>query len=70
MQDVFFGVFDATEGLLHGIKHMIGKIFLPAILATNNWGALGQSKQDIKDRQNFMEKINRYLSFLEGKCCI
>nr|XP_021145140.1 dynein heavy chain 8, axonemal isoform X1 [Columba livia] len=65
-EDVFFGVFDATEGLLHGIKHMIGKIFLPAILATNNWGVLGQSKQDIKDRQNLMQNINRYLSFLEG----
>lgn len=70
MQDIFFGVLDATEGLLHGVRNMIEKIFLPAILATNNWGALSQTKQDTKDKQNFVETINRYLSFLEGKCHI
>jgi len=67
MQDVFFGVLDATEGLLRGVRNMIGKIILPAILATNSWGALSQTKQDTKDKQNFMETINRYLSFLDGK---
>ncbi|NXC67641.1 DYH8 protein, partial [Anhinga anhinga] len=65
-EDIFFGVVDATEGLLHGVRNMIEKIFLPAILATNNWGALSQTKQDTKDKQNFVETINRYLSFLEG----
>ncbi|KAK1192580.1 DYH8 protein, partial [Pygoscelis papua] len=65
-EDIFFGVLDATEGLLHGVRNMIEKIFLPAILATNNWGALSQTKQDTKDKQNFVEAINRYLSFLEG----
>ncbi|KAM6082368.1 dynein axonemal heavy chain 8 [Chlamydotis macqueenii] len=45
---------------------MIEKIFLPAILATNNWGALSQTEQDTKVKQNFMEKINKYLSFLEA----
>ncbi|XP_009878765.1 PREDICTED: dynein heavy chain 8, axonemal [Charadrius vociferus] len=65
-EDIFFGVLDATEGLLHGVRNMIEKIFLPAILATNNWGALSQTKQDTKDKQNFVETINRYLSFLEG----
>uniref|UniRef100_A0A663EUR1 Dynein axonemal heavy chain 8 n=1 Tax=Aquila chrysaetos chrysaetos TaxID=223781 RepID=A0A663EUR1_AQUCH len=65
-EDIFFGVLDATEGLLCGVRNMIEKIFLPAILATNNWGALSQTKQDTKDKQNFVETINRYLSFLEG----
>uniref|UniRef100_A0A8C3JBK3 Dynein axonemal heavy chain 8 n=1 Tax=Calidris pygmaea TaxID=425635 RepID=A0A8C3JBK3_9CHAR len=65
-EDIFFGVLDANEGLLHGVRNIIEKIFLPAILATSNWGALGQTKQDTKDKQNFMETINRYLSFLEG----
>ncbi|XP_010219892.1 PREDICTED: dynein heavy chain 8, axonemal [Tinamus guttatus] len=64
-EDIFFSVLDATEGLLCGIKNMIEKIFLPAILATNNWGALTQAKET-KDKQNFVETINRYLSFLEG----
>ncbi|XP_061847250.1 dynein axonemal heavy chain 8 isoform X2 [Colius striatus] len=65
-EDIFFGVLDGTEGLLCGVKNMIEKIFLPAILATNNWGALSQSKEDTKDKQNFVETINRFLSFLEG----
>ncbi|NXF53111.1 DYH8 protein, partial [Oceanites oceanicus] len=65
-EDIFFGVLDATEGLLRGVRNMIEKIFLPAILATNNWGVLSQTTQDTKDKQNFLEKINRYLSFLEG----
>ncbi|NXW53015.1 DYH8 protein, partial [Eurystomus gularis] len=65
-EDIFFGVLDATEGLLHGVKNMIGKIFLPAILATNNWGALSQTKQVTKYKQDFVETVNRYLSFLEG----
>ncbi|XP_074024884.1 dynein axonemal heavy chain 8 [Numenius arquata] len=65
-EDIFFGVLDANEGLLHGVRNMIEKIFLPAVLATSNWGALSQTKQDTKDKQNFMETINRYLSFLEG----
>uniref|UniRef100_A0A8C3GNK9 Dynein axonemal heavy chain 8 n=1 Tax=Cairina moschata TaxID=8855 RepID=A0A8C3GNK9_CAIMO len=65
-EDIFFCVLDATEGLLRGVRNMIEKIFLPAILATNNWGVLSQTKQDTKDKQNFVETINRYLSFLEG----
>ncbi|XP_064365601.1 dynein axonemal heavy chain 8 [Dromaius novaehollandiae] len=65
-EDIFFCVLDATEGLLCGIRNMIEKIFLPAILATNNWGALTQTQQEKKDKQNFVETINRYLSFLEG----
>uniref|UniRef100_A0A8C0EYH8 Dynein axonemal heavy chain 8 n=1 Tax=Bubo bubo TaxID=30461 RepID=A0A8C0EYH8_BUBBB len=65
-EDIFFGVLDATEGLLRGVRNIIEKIFLPAILATNNWGALSQTKQNTKDKQNFVETINRYVSFLEG----
>ncbi|NWI95792.1 DYH8 protein, partial [Pitta sordida] len=65
-EDIFFGVLDCTEGLLHGIRDLIEKAFLPAILTTSNWGALSQTKQDTKDKQNFVEIINRYLSFLEG----
>lgn len=67
MQDIFFGVLDATEGLLRGVTKMIGKIFLPAILATSSWGALSQDKQVTKDKKIFVEKINKYLSFLQGK---
>ncbi|RLW06918.1 hypothetical protein DV515_00004295, partial [Chloebia gouldiae] len=65
-EEISFGVLDATDGLLPGIKDVIEKVFLPAILATSNWGNLGQSKEDTKDKQSFVETIKKYISFLEG----
>ncbi|NWI40441.1 DYH8 protein, partial [Picathartes gymnocephalus] len=65
-EEISFGVLDASDGLLLGIKDVIEKVFLPAILATSNWGNLGQSKEDTKDKQNFVETINKYVSFLGG----
>ncbi|NXN78965.1 DYH8 protein, partial [Bombycilla garrulus] len=65
-QEVSFGVLDATDGLLHGVKEVIEKVFLPAVLETSNWGNLGQSKEDTKDKKNFVETIKKYISFLGG----
>uniref|UniRef100_H0WXE9 Dynein axonemal heavy chain 8 n=1 Tax=Otolemur garnettii TaxID=30611 RepID=H0WXE9_OTOGA len=65
-EDVLFTVLDASEGLLKGIRNMLASIFLPAILATNSWGALNQSKQGESEKYIFTETINRYLSFLDG----
>jgi dynein heavy chain len=65
---VLFTVLDASKGLLSGIGKMLASVFLPAILATSNWGALNQSKQGESERQIFTETISRYLSFLDGKC--
>ncbi|NWT51238.1 DYH8 protein, partial [Erythrocercus mccallii] len=65
-EEVSFGVLDASEGLLPGVKDVIEKVFLPAILETSNWGNLGQSKEDTKDKQNFVDTIKKYISFLGG----
>ncbi|NXT04789.1 DYH8 protein, partial [Prunella fulvescens] len=65
-EEISFGVLDATDGLLPGIKDMLEKVFLPAILETSNWGDLGPSKEDTKDKQNFVETIKKYVSFLGG----
>ena len=64
---MLFTVLDASEGLLVGIRNMLANIFLPAILATNSWGALNQSQQGESEKHIFIETINRYLSFLDGK---
>uniref|UniRef100_A0A8D2M6S3 AAA+ ATPase domain-containing protein n=1 Tax=Zonotrichia albicollis TaxID=44394 RepID=A0A8D2M6S3_ZONAL len=64
LQEVSFGVLDATDGLLPGIKDLLEKVFLPAILETSNWGDLGQSKEDTKDKQKFVETIKKYISFI------
>ncbi|NXQ74857.1 DYH8 protein, partial [Quiscalus mexicanus] len=65
-EEISFGVLDATDGLLPGIKDLLEKVFLPAILETSNWGDLGQSKEDTKDKQKFVETIKKYISFLGG----
>ncbi|KAM9382937.1 dynein axonemal heavy chain 8 [Phaethornis superciliosus] len=65
-EEALFGVLDATEGLLRGIRNIIEKMLLPAILASNKWDALSQIKQDKEVKQKFVETINRYFSFLEG----
>ncbi|XP_061254051.1 dynein axonemal heavy chain 8 [Bos javanicus] len=65
-EEVLFTVLDASEGLLVGIRNMLANIFLPAILATNSWGALNQSQQGESEKHIFIETINRYLSFLDG----
>lgn len=64
---MLFTVLDASKGLLNGIRDMLANIFLPAVLATNNWGALNQSTQGESEKHIFTETINRYLSFLDGK---
>eukprot|EP00069_Balaena_mysticetus_P008012 bmy_19525T0 len=64
--EVLFTFLDVSEGLLAGIRNMLANIFLPAILATNNWGALNQSQQGESEKHIFTETINRYLSFLDG----
>ncbi|XP_004624242.1 dynein heavy chain 8, axonemal [Octodon degus] len=65
-EEVLFTVLDASEAFLNGIRNMLSSVFLPGILATNNWGALNQSKQGESEKHIFTETINRYLSFLDG----
>ncbi|XP_004619390.1 dynein axonemal heavy chain 8 [Sorex araneus] len=65
-EEVLFTVLDASKGFLVGIKDMLSNVFLQAILATNNWGALNQSKQGESEKLIFIDTINRYLSFLDG----
>ncbi|NXR71486.1 DYH8 protein, partial [Pycnonotus jocosus] len=65
-EEISFGVLDASDGLLPGVKDVIEKVFLPAVLETSNWGSLGQSKEDTKDKKKFVDTIKKYISFLGG----
>jgi dynein heavy chain len=58
---------DAAEGLLKGTRNLLSKIMMPAVCATENWGALNQSKHGEKDKQNFKDTITRYIHFLDGE---
>ncbi|XP_046878072.1 dynein axonemal heavy chain 8-like [Hypomesus transpacificus] len=65
-EEVFFSMLDATDGLLKGTMNLYSKILLPAVNATENWGALNQSKHGEKVKDNFKDTITRYVSFLDG----
>lgn len=66
-KDIYFSVLEGSEGLLLGIKNILANLFLPSVLATNNWGALNQTKQGEFEKQAFTETLNRYMAFLDGK---
>uniref|UniRef100_G1KWX1 Dynein heavy chain tail domain-containing protein n=1 Tax=Anolis carolinensis TaxID=28377 RepID=G1KWX1_ANOCA len=65
-EDIYFSLLDGSEGLLPGIKNVISTVFLPAVRATSNWGALNQTKQGDIEKQSFNETLNRFLAFLDG----
>lgn len=58
---------DARDGLLKGTRNLLSKVLMPAVSATDNWGALSASKHGEKDKQNFKDTISRYVSFLDGE---
>ncbi|CDQ74165.1 unnamed protein product [Oncorhynchus mykiss] len=70
-EEIYFSMLDAAEGLLKGTRNLLSKIMMPAVCATENWGALNQSKHGEKDKQNFKDTITRYIHFLDGmQACI
>ncbi|XP_054882887.1 dynein axonemal heavy chain 8-like [Poeciliopsis prolifica] len=60
-----FSVFDATEGLLKGLKNAYG-FLLPILEAQDNWGALDQSKHGEKTKKIFLENFKHFLGTLDG----
>ncbi|XP_063079703.1 dynein axonemal heavy chain 8-like isoform X2 [Engraulis encrasicolus] len=65
-EEIYFSMLDARNGLLKGTRNLLSKILVPAVGATENWGALNESKHGDKDKQNFKDTISRYVSFLDG----
>ncbi|XP_055492373.1 dynein axonemal heavy chain 8-like [Leucoraja erinacea] len=65
-EEVQFGVFDCSDGILTGATNMLENIFFPAICASENWGSLSQSNNGDRGKKTFKEIIRRYLTFLKG----
>ncbi|XP_055492119.1 LOW QUALITY PROTEIN: dynein axonemal heavy chain 8-like [Leucoraja erinacea] len=65
-EETFFGVLDCTDGILNGTVTMIENIFLPAISASRNWGALNQYIHGEREKKAFKDTINSYVTFLKG----
>ncbi|XP_069055280.1 dynein axonemal heavy chain 8 isoform X2 [Lepisosteus oculatus] len=65
-EEIFFSTLEATEGLMKGTRNMLSQVFLPAVIATDNWGALSQSKHGEKEKEHFKQAIQHYIAFLNG----
>ncbi|XP_069464857.1 dynein axonemal heavy chain 8 [Ambystoma mexicanum] len=65
-EEICFCVLDASDGVLNGVKSMLSKLFVPAVLATDSWGVLSQSKHGDSDKQSFKDTISRFIAFLDG----
>ncbi|XP_067841427.1 dynein axonemal heavy chain 8-like [Heptranchias perlo] len=65
-EEASFCVLDATDGILNGAAIMLENIFLPAISASENWGALNQSIHGEREKKTFRDTICRYITFLNG----
>lgn len=57
---------DARDGLLKGIRNAFNFV-LPALDATQNWGALDKSRHGEKIKKDFKYTIKRCLNSLDGK---
>lgn len=66
LQEIFFSMVDARDGLLKGIKNAFSFV-LPALDATQNWGVLDKSRHGAKFKKNFKYTIKLCLSSLDGK---
>ncbi|XP_059501105.1 dynein axonemal heavy chain 8-like [Stegostoma tigrinum] len=65
-EEASFCVMDCSDGVLSGAATMLENIFLPAISASGNWGALNQYVHGERDKKAFKDIIRRYITFLNG----
>ncbi|XP_072136268.1 dynein axonemal heavy chain 8-like [Mobula birostris] len=65
-EETFFSILDGTDGILTGAVNILENIFLPAISACGNWGALNQSIHGEREKKAFKDTINGYITFLNG----
>ncbi|XP_067841426.1 dynein axonemal heavy chain 8-like [Heptranchias perlo] len=65
-EEASFCILDGTDGILTGAAIMLENIFLPAISASTNWGALNQSIHGEREKKAFKDTIRRYITFLNG----
>ncbi|XP_047444882.1 dynein axonemal heavy chain 8-like [Mugil cephalus] len=63
-QEIYFSMVDSRDGLLKGIKNVYS-FLLPAVDATQNWGALDKSRYGEKIKKNFKYTMKHCLSSLD-----
>ncbi|CAL8304972.1 unnamed protein product [Merluccius merluccius] len=63
--EIFFSMFDCTEGILPGIRDLYSKILIPSMNAKEDWGVLSQSKHREGVIEDFKDTLSRYVNFLD-----
>ncbi|XP_068088806.1 dynein axonemal heavy chain 8 [Hyperolius riggenbachi] len=63
-EEIHFSVLDATEGIFTGFSNLLSGVFLPAITATQNWGAVKEPADVNRVKKSCQEAIAQYLASL------
>lgn len=53
--------------LIPALKKHLTKIYVPAIEAMSNWGELTETPQGMHTRKEFVESLDNFAHFIEGK---
>lgn len=53
--------------LIPALKAHLTKIYLPAIEAMSNWGELTETPQGLNTRKEFVESLDSFVHFIDGK---
>jgi len=62
-------VINVTEAgsLIPALRSHLSKIYVPAIKAMTNWGELTQTPQGQKASKEFVESLDSFVHFIDGK---
>ena len=53
--------------LIPALRSHLSKIYLPAIKDMNSWGELTQTKKKKKASKEFVESLDSFVHFIDGK---
>lgn len=53
--------------LIPALRSHLSKIYVPAIKAMTNWGELTQTPQGQKASKEFVESLDSFVHFIDGK---
>lgn len=69
IQEACFGMISVTEAgsLIPALKAHLTKIYVPAIQAMTNWGELEETPQGQQASKEFVESLDSFVHFIDGK---
>lgn len=56
--------------LISALKTHLTKIYLPAIEAMSGWGELTETPQGLHTRKEFVESLDNFVHFIDGKTSV